>query len=595
MPQSGIRRLWLAVACEIYVDIFAILGDHALIGTQSLKDTIQSQLDICDLILRRHSDDIQRRVGVMDERAVQWTDCIKHQAPRALRELDLITKDMDRHVHGAAFEADLQRWTRGRSLYLNGLESRFPVQAGGCAFLLKLQLADAETYIVNHGLFIHSMAYLYKAARHFGLLHHEWHDVDFVIRSQAPSGGTHGPLVPKFRAGCKVSAYAMEFAKACGMESTAEMYRKHGKPSFNLWEEGKQIFLCGEFLEAFIRSIDPKEKNQPFGRGNHSKMIEVMLHKLTSEHAARQGQRTSAQPSSQREMFNPLELLTTFEKSFKQDEPLLNFPYVRFWSTCAELLRACWDAIRDEMPTQFQSLSIHNGYLHAVMVWFMLAQLGKFDDNPRTSYIKSTADSMLAKAAKAIEPYIISHGKDFSEAAYDRSSGRIPKHLRPGCSTNYLEKLATKRDQATTLERAGTSVAFSGTLTSLYHPHLTALDITAAVKASPEDIGEYAVPLPEYMKHGGNSVSLGDFIAPAKVWIPEYDDEAELRRRLKEVEEYVRQCEDNGEEEKISQEMWTRLEDMQKVVAKVERGGTVGAETFDARTKEYVDTYCPMM
>ena len=126
---------------------------------------------------------------------------------------------------------------------------------------------------------------------------------------------------------------------------------------------------------------------------------------------------------------------------------------------------------------------------------------------------------MLAKTTKVLESHILQNGKVFAKAAYDQPGGRIPKHLRPVYRKDHNEHKKMQLENASIHQHVGSSVAFSGDVTTLYHPNLTFENLRAADFAIKSmELSVRSIFLPEYMIDDGFVRESDEVQQVAKIW-----------------------------------------------------------------------------
>jgi hypothetical protein len=158
------------------------------------------------------------------------------------------------------------------------------------------------------------------------------------------------------------------------------------------------------------------------------------------------------QSSQSRKTFTPTQLLATFKKTLVADEPILNFDFASFMMSCAGV----WNTMCAQIIPQWQITndaieeSDHTG----------LARLLLRSDP------KST---IIAQASVILQSHMAQNGKQYIEAAYDQSSGRIPKAARPKIQLK-VEEIEESRDLfCTMLDYSDAKYSFSGRAMSAYH------------------------------------------------------------------------------------------------------------------------------
>ena len=310
----------------------------------------------------------------------------------------------------------------------------------------------------NRLLLIHSAAYLCKLVRSLGLLTTKWHDMGFFIASQLDRGA----FLPKQASSPKCTPKALRsfYQSAIGLNAKARhKLGLHARPK--LFEQGRAIDPgIGFAAQVHIRIADEKQTNV---LASPAKIVEIFLHELASQaQSAEKPAGSCASPASQ--SFSPSELLTTFKKSFLQDEAALNFDYFRFWAECGDLMHDIEAAIVKECPAYENEC----GGIPSFVAWVVLSEAATGKHHPQWSG-KSTSEVV----AQVIAQHIGGKTNKFSKATYDQCSGRLPKHKWPQRTKADEEMQELQMFKAYELARAGCSFSMTRPITAVYHPRLT--------------------------------------------------------------------------------------------------------------------------
>ncbi|KAK4214295.1 hypothetical protein QBC37DRAFT_421586 [Rhypophila decipiens] len=177
------------------------------------------------------------------------------------------------------------------------------------------------------------------------------------------------------------------------------------------------------------------------------KMLEIALHIITNynqkgNHETQK--RSGKHKCDERKSFTPLQLLSTFKQCIITDEPLKNFDYTRFTADCLKLLRA----ISNTPAFERSFLSIHGDkldplpeqgtYSSVTIVLTILRECEMMENTGTGSPLGSSPCAQVA--AEMLHDYVSHHGSKYRKQAHDRSSGHIPKHLRPSFGAEALRK-----------------------------------------------------------------------------------------------------------------------------------------------------------
>lgn len=122
----------------------------------------------------------------------------------------------------------------------------------------------------------------------------------------------------------------------------------------------------------------------------------------------------------------PVSVLECFEKHLVQDEAALNFDYVGFYKVCADAFKDTDKAVGARLSCGEGVVGLVLGLLHEMAVVLDSQTSGNTSDAG-----KSLVDSAFEVAAGKLNALIRNRGNEFSKAAFERSSGYIPKALRP--------------------------------------------------------------------------------------------------------------------------------------------------------------------
>ncbi|KAK3716046.1 hypothetical protein LTR37_006776 [Vermiconidia calcicola] len=436
--------MWVVIACQIYLDLYDMLGNHIGHGVEALHKAFEKHRQVANDVLKYQEECKCDMEDVRD--GVYTSDWADDAMDRFKETFDTSRKRIVKQVANSRIP---EKEEKGYST--TAMERSLPAHAGAILTDLKIAMHRSGIQIANHGSYILAFAHLYKALRSKGVLNHEWHDMDMVLASF----GSQHPLVAKAGSRFNSATAVRNFYHAIGL-SPAQLKAKVDKVKHSpqgILESSRKLHITSALLAALSEREQVWEKR---GSGHtKSKTVEVVLHALTAS-ASEQKDKNARRKSQLRELFTPLQLLATFKKCIIADEPSLNFDYVGFMISCARLLTA----IARKMHSTLQA--IHGS------------------DVPDDDYISFVAsvlqsapsDVLVTEVAESLQSHIAEHGKHFIKEAYDQSSGRIPKDARPTIQLD-LESAEAARDLLCTLfDYSDTRYTFSGVAMAAYHPKI---------------------------------------------------------------------------------------------------------------------------
>jgi hypothetical protein len=206
------QQMWLVAANDIYVSCFHTLENNILDGVTLLVKAFMCTSLNTEARKKYHQ-------AFPDKGSVsicKWLRLVFTQLQAAKESFDIDTSAFD-NGDTSSPEYSVQRKQKQTILknpWISGFETKLPPHAGSSLYTLQTTLMFRGCQTGDGDLVLHSMAYLYKAARHSGLLTIVWSEMDFFIASQAAVGPA---LIPKLKAKAKLNDdIFLNFRKAVG-------------------------------------------------------------------------------------------------------------------------------------------------------------------------------------------------------------------------------------------------------------------------------------------------------------------------------------------------------------------------------------------
>lgn len=422
--------VWMVVACQIYLDMYDLLGNYIKHGVDALQDTFT----------------VNRATAaeVAEYQAACATDMSDvRSAINLLHEISHASNRFEHLDYRSIKDAD------GGDIVVSPLERSLPAHAGAIFIDLKLGMHNFGCQIANHRHMVLSTAHLYKALRSRGLLKTDWHDMDFVISTFG--GGGRQPLVAKSGQKMETEAMARHYALALGVPATD--FAKGGrreKGKMPPLKEARKLGVVSPLLQGMISRASSCGAK---GHGCNAKTtVEAVLGLLSGkDEQSSSGRQTTSRAQPMHHGLTPTDLLAKFRKLLLADEPQLNFDYTSFTLKCARLL----DEITETAAASFRL----DGFEDTRHVGAVLCLMQAPASNPA-----------VTAATQLLQDIISTDGKHFIKQAYNQSSGRIPKHLRPTIERRIAEREDSMHLERALLDYAGTKYSLSGSTIAAYHP-----------------------------------------------------------------------------------------------------------------------------
>ena len=467
MTTTSKLRTWLVVATQTYADAFEIIGPHGIeVGLNITKETLHKGVNIAQTF-EKFVDDLDGPVRTCD---IAWPHEFCKHAQLALDALKADTKCFDcGDVHSLSWKKEEKLVLKSQNFYADGLEKSFPLHAANTAYYLKSLQMKNRCAEANGMLTMHSIAYLYTLTRTMGLLSAEWHDLEFFIAAQA----TKNPFMAKQALKSKPPELLALFQTGIGVNPTAsKMVGTRTTPDVS--KKGKPISVDDSLVTKLFIRLREAAYAEP--RTSPSKVIEIMLHEIAS---ANTSSANSTESPTGRAMHSPIALLETFQKSFAREEAALNFDYISFWIECCNLLDDINEAVYQK-STIIGKISKIKFSATSLMAWSVLSEAAIGHGIPDLKL----EETSVAAVAEVLAGHIKERGKVFSKAAYDQSSGRIPKSLWPQRTKTLddLERDHAKKGKA--LRDAGCSFSLTGPVTAIFHSSLTFDNLNGSEKVT---------------------------------------------------------------------------------------------------------------
>ncbi|KAK5686411.1 hypothetical protein LTS10_002529 [Elasticomyces elasticus] len=461
LGNGGGTPIWLVVACQTYMDIYDILGHRIdAAATAFVRCHVETAVAV-----QRY--DTARQDCVFGTLLPTWKDHFKDVTDNgytfvsgleAYRKQDPQTRTLPKVVRFPSVPAEAVL--------------DLPVLAAELLCRLKMPNAYYGTTVCNDGFFVLALAHFYTAARQYGLVS-VWEDMELVITQN--SG-----LVLPVSDNADAWAMARHYRLALGVPAS-QLSRKGvvGTPGSRLSVSRTKTV---EVTATLFRSLAKHQRNAAMSVLSTDQLFETVLNTLADASAAEAEKSTASKSKrnkSSRRTFSPLELVETLKEHLIASEVQLNFDYISFFRTCIEIILAM-------MKHSCPELSHDTGTLPAP-AYELVDVLLREAAGAVAAGVQVSA-TVFATSAAILETAIMREGGSLKRAAFEKSSGHIPEHMRPKLagSEEY------KSDARASLESKGFRFDGPGRTAAIYPPSFETAALVEDIKLVKARLLEWA-------------------------------------------------------------------------------------------------------
>ena len=437
--KTGKIHVWMVTACQSYLDIFDILGTNiAQIGASAVQS--------CDLLFQQTFDDFMN-LRDEDNRLYMNEDMVPVLLRLAATRINLSKANR--------LETGEEGMTEGAEKDASWIEQgALPAFAGCRAAVAKLVVYQTGLSIAAHENAVISMAHLYKSLRAQGSLKTEWQDMEFFLAAFGKKQPLVTPIDKVYDGNQAIKRYMLALGATSRDVNAAS---KLPESATMVKRPARSLTITSPLLHALLDcTSDGTMTHRRYGV--RTDLVTAVLEGVSDRTAGGKGKGGDGS-SSKGQGFAAVQLLTSMRQHLVREEPLVNFDFAGFTLSCTHLLRGLaadyteWVLPRDHKPDplchSFVGMAMYNA-----------------STNPITPSIAGAIDLHISTNAQ---------GKVFVKRAYDQSSGRIPKELRPQLEDNIDNMVFAERIK-TMLGDDPTKVSVSGKRYAAYHPTVEPVD-----------------------------------------------------------------------------------------------------------------------
>lgn len=381
-------RIFTVMMIQSYTEIWDIIGDPALLITQALEAVFIRNKQSVDKCLQTRS---------------------RVRNPLHFEDLDRYEQKLS---ESEEFLSALRTSDTASPSRLNSEARIFkvlPVGAFERIKYLKWGMNLTSARVANDGWIIISMAYIYRAAQHYGMMSETWEDLEWLIALQS-----------------KTRPYVIEVAK----HADEEAFCRHYRLAFGMGTgsvDAKKINKCTQNMRRIEPMLDYPARMELESQSQdrlgyeRGEMAEVVLRKMTADRFAGKKSKNSKKEVERR--FSAMKLLETYKETFVNDEPEYNMDLLGLWSELAQLMKSihefCYPKLmREELDPAY--------VLDAQVVKPMLEEAAYY-----RRHGMDMNKTQIAVAARMVEKYLKSKGGFFLKETMGMSSGHILEENRP--------------------------------------------------------------------------------------------------------------------------------------------------------------------
>lgn len=438
IPMSAVA------ACQINLDIFQILRLNTEHGLHLLRKRVELSCALREDIATYNPTDNWKQPDIRN--AVERFDAILRGPAKHVKKMRLPTENV--YKPQSAEEAIATKWTGQDVSFIAGC---FPAIASNVLSEIELNMYDASTAFASEENYILTIAHMYRALHAMGLLDHEWRDMEFAIAAFA----TRDPLVPKLGQPYNAKEAEMHYAMAVGISASdfrealkrkGNAKAKHGENAGHIQRHGtaRAFDISSPLLNALCDRATEDRHNAS------TRTFEAVIRALKASGDTTVTKEKHQNKSRRLPTFTACELLDTLRKRLLRDETSLNFDFVRLTLDCANL----WKLVSAGLAGMFATTTADRDYKLASMQVFF----------------RGGADSPFCKiAANILRTHIVAQGKKYEQQAFDQSSGRIPKRLRPVFDAHREHAEAALESTRYMLDYLEIKFSVYGSIIAAYH------------------------------------------------------------------------------------------------------------------------------
>ncbi|KAK5127814.1 hypothetical protein LTR85_004930 [Meristemomyces frigidus] len=400
---------WLLVACQLYMDLWDNIDAQLDFGAAELCKAVQAASTTerqYDQFLKSYKGPhLPKVTGVLKKRLA---------ADRVVEQSLTRANHAKAQEGSKAFLEEEKTVTAGDPNWVaNGAFEELPVSAGYSLYDHRMSIHYVTVEMTNFGTAVLSVAHLYRAARHYGLIESKWRDMEWLVDTHSKKH----PLAMDVPPGADDLALCRRFEIALGIPPTVMLAsRRNAHISFK--EMGKRKderrIQSGSDLIGAIAALGCARE---CGGGVTGEVLDEVLMALYSPQSKENnGRRT-------RQAISGIQLLKSFKDTTVSDEPQLHFDYLGFWMLCADLMGKLYKDVMHLLPKKFRP-GVDQGPSLIIALFYEAVRYQRAS--------RPLEQCALGAAVRILCECIGKYGENtFTKAAFEQSSGHIPKHMRP--------------------------------------------------------------------------------------------------------------------------------------------------------------------
>lgn len=307
-------KVWMASACESYMDIYDIVGDMAKEGLDELRTASPIARETLS------------KIAKFEKENRNWTHSWKPD-PHFEACLHSIENFIEKDWLRDAVEDEAITPYR--------LVSALPVLPAEIHDHLRLSMHNFGVKNCNNGAIVLTAAHLYSAARAQGIITKQWEDMDFVISEQNKQIEDHRKLMVDYPPNAGAVTAAKHFSMALGMKATEINGDKPPFPGFRrVLKKCRQFGITSVFLCMAARKC--VEVADPYG--DKTDLLGQVMHALLEKEGSLKQGITSDTGPNKTGKYHPCLLLSKFRDCMEGDQSHVSFDYNSFFLRCVEIL-----------------------------------------------------------------------------------------------------------------------------------------------------------------------------------------------------------------------------------------------------------------
>jgi hypothetical protein len=309
--KSSRVPIWLVAAGQLYMEIHTVLHGEMSCGVQGFSSYLQRIQPLAKRAKTISADDPYRMQHEFFEK-FEYGGFAEH--------FD-VTKELDQIAKSQCWDFAFPKCAAIVAHFL-------PIYPCSLGYRIRFVMQFYTMQYLSNGMIVLPMAHLYKAGQKYGLVKSAWKDMDFILTNHVAHKysrtGTQ-PIVAEPNKRADAFGMATLFRAALGVP-TVDL-NKPTRPRLPAYPRTE--WRCITFKSELIQAMEEVYRGVVHLKSTDREYINIVLRRLSD--AESKGKKKGRKITK----YTLVELLETYERHIKANEPALTFDYITFVDVCA--------------------------------------------------------------------------------------------------------------------------------------------------------------------------------------------------------------------------------------------------------------------